>query len=197
MPSEPPIAPAVQPRAHVCMLVDSMEDSPGLVASCAQDGFSHGEQVVVIAGHGMLGEVRGAVQAAKRHEAAGELRLVTWTRMYSHDRAGFDPAAALHSLQALAADACGHGHCHGLRMIGHMEWVVNAAGGSTHKIGSYERGLDRIVHDGGDDIASVCVYPMRGLSGELLMDLLAAHPMTLVHGRLVESPFYERPEALP
>jgi hypothetical protein len=183
------IAPSAQAQAHVCAFVDSAQDVPALMASCVQAGVSQGEQVVVIAGPSRLGEVRGAVQGAGQHEAAGQLRLVTWTRMYSHARAGFDPAAALDSLQALAAEACGHPQCRGLRMIEHMEWVISAAGGSPRDIGTYERGVDRLVN-GGDEFMSVCMYPVPGLSGELLLDLLAAHPMTMVDGRLVASPYY-------
>jgi hypothetical protein len=183
------IVPSAQAQVHVCAFVDSGEDLPALMASCVQAGVSQGEQVVVIAGPGRLGEVRGAVEDAGQHEAAGQLRLVTWTRMYSHARAGFDPAAALVSLQALAAEACDHRLCRGLRMIEHMEWVISAAGGSRRDIGTYERGVDRLVN-GGEEVMSMCMYPVRGLSGELLLDLLASHPMTMIDGKLVASPYY-------
>jgi NAD(P)-dependent dehydrogenase (short-subunit alcohol dehydrogenase family) len=184
-----PLSPPTHAQAHVCAFVESVEDLPVLMASCVEDAVSQGAQVVVIAGPGRLGELRSAMEAAGEHEAAGSLRLVTWTRMYSHSRAGFDPTAALHSLQALAAEACAHPTCHGLSMFGHMEWVVSAAGGSAQKIGSYERGVDRFVSNAAEVIA-ICMYPLRGLSGELLLDLLAAHPMTLVRGQMVESPFH-------
>jgi hypothetical protein len=175
--------------AHVCALLEETAVFQEIVASCAQEGFSEGKQVLVVAGSGSLGCVRGMLDGADEREASGELRLVTWTRMYSHARVGFDACAALESLQAFAAEACGHRHCRGLRVISHMEWVVSAAGGNPRSIGSYERGIDRMVSDGAD-LISMCMYPVRGLSGELLMELLSVHPKTLVRGKLVESPFF-------
>jgi len=40
------------------------------------------------------------------------------------------------------------------------------------------------------------VYDMSRMSGSLVMDLLRAHPLTVVNGVLHENPFYTPPELM-
>jgi hypothetical protein len=37
---------------------------------------------------------------------------------------------------------------------------------------------------------TICVYDVRRLSGSMMMDLLRAHPLTVMNGVLHENPFY-------
>jgi hypothetical protein len=53
---------------------------------------------------------------------------------------------------------------------------------------SYEASVNELLNRG--KTPTVCVYDLRKLKGSMMMDLLRAHPLTVVNGVLYENPFY-------
>jgi hypothetical protein len=120
-------------------------------------------------------------------EAQQQLSLLPWTKVYRKE-VGFDPGEALDTVEAIFASGARDTRYGGVRLVAEMDWVVSAAGGSRD-VAVYERGLDRLVKDYAQ--SALCVYDLHRLSGELLLEILSTHPLTLVRGQLLESPFYQ------
>ena len=53
---------------------------------------------------------------------------------------------------------------------------------------AYEATVNEVLNRG--KTPTVCVYDIQRLSGSMMMDLLRAHPLTVMNGMLYENPFY-------
>jgi len=78
-------------------------------------------------------------------------------------------------------------------LVGQMEWIFSAPPGIEQLV-SYEASVNEVLTRG--KTPTVCVYDMSRMSGSLVMDLLRAHPLTVVNGVLHENPFYTPPELM-
>jgi hypothetical protein len=74
-----------------------------------------------------------------------------------------------------------------MRLVGQMGWVFSSPPGIEQLV-AYEASVNEVLNRG--KTPTVCVYDVRKLSGGLLMDLLRAHPLTVMNGVLHENPFY-------
>jgi hypothetical protein len=178
------------PESHVCALIEDGDEPATLFAPFLRHGLELGERVVAIAGPGSLDKHRRELQAlrtdTRQCEAAGRLQLLPWTQLQGAHQKGFDPCDSLQALSGILGGAAGNDQP-ATRVLAEMDWVVSLTGGSD-AVMQYEQGLDRLVHDNGE--VAVCVYDVSRLSGQLLIQLLSAHPLTWTRGQLVASPFY-------
>jgi hypothetical protein len=74
-----------------------------------------------------------------------------------------------------------------MRLVGQMGWVFSSPPGIEQLV-AYEASVNEMLNRG--KTPTVCVYDVRKLSGSLVMDLLRAHPLTVMNGVLHENPFY-------
>lgn len=80
-----------------------------------------------------------------------------------------------------------------MRLVGQMEWIFAKPPGIEQLV-EYEASVNEVLNRG--KTPTVCVYDVRKLSGALLMDLLRAHPLTVMNGVLHENPFYTPAEEM-
>jgi len=74
-----------------------------------------------------------------------------------------------------------------MRLVGQMGWVFSSPPGIEQLV-AYEANVNEVLNRG--RTPTVCVYDLRRLSGSMVMDLLRAHPLTVMNGVLHENPFY-------
>ena len=74
-----------------------------------------------------------------------------------------------------------------MRVVGQMGWVFRSPPGIEQLV-TYEASVNEVLNRG--KTPTVCVYDVRRLSGSMMMDLLRAHPLTVMNGVLHENPFY-------
>ena len=74
-----------------------------------------------------------------------------------------------------------------MRLVGQMGWVFASPPGIEDLV-AYEASVNEVLNRG--RTPTVCVYDVRRLSGSMMMDLLRAHPLTVMNGVLHENPFY-------
>jgi hypothetical protein len=74
-----------------------------------------------------------------------------------------------------------------------MGWVFSKPPGIEQLV-AYEASVNEVLNRG--KTPTVCVYDVRKLSGSMMMDLLRAHPLTVMNGVLHENPFYTPAEQL-
>jgi hypothetical protein len=74
-----------------------------------------------------------------------------------------------------------------------MGWALDGHPGSEQLI-EYEARVNAVLARNRQP--AVCIYDTTRLSGSRVMDILRAHPLTIVGGAIHENPFYIEPEAL-
>ena len=80
-----------------------------------------------------------------------------------------------------------------MRLVGQMGWVFSSPPGIEQLV-AYEASVNEILNRG--KTPTVCVYDVRRMSGSLVMDLLRAHPLTVMNGVVHENPFYTPAEEM-
>jgi hypothetical protein len=80
-----------------------------------------------------------------------------------------------------------------MRLVGQMGWVFSSPPGIEQLV-AYEASVNEVLNR--RKTPTVCVYDVRKLTGSLLMDLLRAHPLTVMNGVLHENPFYTPAEEM-
>jgi hypothetical protein len=78
-----------------------------------------------------------------------------------------------------------------MRIVGQMSWIFSSPPGLEQLV-SYESAVNEVLDRA--RTPTVCVYDVGRLSGTMMMDLLRAHPLTVMNGALHENPFYTPPE---
>jgi hypothetical protein len=135
------------------------------------------------------------VDPAERDEHEARLRVAapspelvevtTWQD--AHLKGGtFDPDRMMAALEELIRDTAASGKPP-VRLVGQMGWVFSSPPGIEQLV-AYEASVNEVLNRG--KTPTVCVYDVRRLTGSMMMDLLRAHPLTVVNGILHENPFY-------
>ena len=68
-----------------------------------------------------------------------------------------------------------------------MGWITTNPPGIEQLV-EYEATVNEMLNRG--KTPTLCVYDARRLSGAMMMDLLRAHPLTVMNGKLHENPFF-------
>jgi hypothetical protein len=117
--------------------------------------------------------------------------VTTWNE--AHLKGGrFDQDRMMAALEEMIRDHAATGQPP-MRLVGQMGWVTTSPPGIEQLV-AYEASVNEVLNRG--KTPTVCVYDVRKLSGALLMDLLRAHPLTVMNGVLHENPFYTPAEEM-
>lgn len=113
------------------------------------------------------------------------LEVTTW--LDAHLKGGsFDKQRMMDSLEEMIREHGATGRPP-MRLVGQMDWVFDDPPGIEQLV-EYEATVNEVLNRG--RTPTVCVYDVRRLSGSMMMDLLRAHPLTVMNGVLHENPFY-------
>lgn len=113
------------------------------------------------------------------------LEVTTWND--AHLKGGsFDSKRMMASLEEMIHEHARTGRPP-MRIVGQMGWVFSEPRGIEDLV-AYEATVNEVLNRG--KTPTVCVYDVRRLSGSMMMDLLRAHPLTVMNGVLHENPFY-------
>jgi hypothetical protein len=174
---------------HACAFVNGPDVERAVIDPFFFEGLRRGEKAVYIVDP----------HDRDRHEArlrAGSpstelVDVTTWND--THLKGGsFDPDRMMASLEEMIRDHAATGKPP-MRLVGQMGWVFSSPPDIEQLVG-YEASVNEVLNRA--KTPTVCVYDVRKLSGSLLMDLLRAHPLTVMNGVLHENPFYTPAEQM-
>lgn len=174
---------------HACAFVNSDEEERGVIDPFFLEGIRRGEKAVYIVNP----EHRERHEARLRAEAESPelVEVTTWND--AHLKGGcFDQDRMMASLEELIRDHAATGQPP-MRLVGQMGWVFAKPPGIEQLV-AYEASVNEVLNRG--KTPTVCVYDVRKLSGSMMMDLLRAHPLTVMNGVLHENPFYTPAEQM-
>ncbi|MEA2696836.1 MAG: hypothetical protein QOI66_1107 [Myxococcales bacterium] len=174
---------------HACAFVTSPAEERSIIDPFLLEGIRRGEKAVYIVDP----EHRHAHQARLGAAAPSEnlLEVTTWND--AHLKGGaFDQDRMMAALDELIRDHTATGRPP-MRLVGQMGWVFSSPPGIEQLV-AYEASVNEVLNRG--KTPTVCVYDVQRLSGSMMMDLLRAHPLTVMNGVLHENPFYTPAEEM-
>lgn len=174
---------------HACAFVNGAEEEQAVIDPFFFEGLRRREKAVYI------------VDPARRDEHEARLRagapatelvdVTTWND--AHLKGGaFDADRMMAALEEMIRDHAATG-LPPMRLVGQMGWITSRPPGIEQLV-AYESTVNEVLNRG--KTPTVCVYDIRTLSASMMMDLLRAHPLTIMNGVLHENPFYTPAEQL-
>ena len=168
---------------HACAFVRGPEEERAIIEPFFVEGMKRGEKAVYI------------VDPEQRERYAEELRelapnhglldVTTWND--AHLKGGRFDAERMMALLEQAISAHAATGKPPMRLVGQMGWVFSEPPGIEDLV-AYEATVNDLLNRG--KTPTVCVYDVTRLRGSMMMDLLRAHPLTVMNGVLHENPFY-------
>jgi len=168
---------------HACAFVSGSSEEQAVIDPFLVEGMRRGEKAVYIVDPAAREEHEARLSAAA--PSSDLLEVTTW--MEAHLKGGsFDQDRMIAGLETLIRDHAATGKPP-MRLVGQMGWVFSKPPGIEQLV-AYEATVNDVLNRG--RTPTVCVYDVRRLSGSMMMDLLRAHPLTVMNGVLHENPFY-------
>ena len=175
---------------HACAFVTGPEEERAVIDPFFVEGMRRGEKAVYIVDPRAPRRARGSAWRASA-PAPDLLEVTTWND--AHLKGGsFDQDRMMAALDELIRDHAATGRPP-MRLVGQMGWVFSSPPGIEQLV-AYEASVNEVLNRG--KTPTVCVYDVRRLSGSMMMDLLRAHPLTVMNGVLHENPFYTPAEEM-
>lgn len=183
MPSSPLANAKFENNFHACAFVGGPTEERAVIDPFFVDGMRHGQKAVYIV------DPQHQAEHAERLGASAPpddmLEVTTWNE--AHLRGGsFDGARMMKDLEQLLVAHAESGRPP-MRLVGQMGWVFSSPPGIEQLV-EYEASVNDVLNRA--KTPTVCVYDVRRLSGSMMMDLMRAHPLTVMNGVLYENPFY-------
>lgn len=168
---------------HACAFVSGPAEEQAVIDPFLFEGMKRGEKAVYI--------VDPVKQSGHEHRLGAGcptrdlLEVTTWNE--AHLKGGsFNEQRMMTGLDEMLKTHAASGRPP-MRLVGQMDWVFSSPPGIEQLV-SYEASVNELLNRG--KTPTVCVYDLRKLKGSMMMDLLRAHPLTVVNGVIYENPFY-------
>jgi hypothetical protein len=174
---------------HACAFVNGPDEERAVIDPFFFEGLRRREKAVYIVDPDHRDEHEARLRAGT--PASDLVDVTTWND--AHLKGGsFDQDRMMASLEDLIRDHAATGQPP-MRLVGQMGWILSSPPGIEQLV-AYEATVNEVLNRG--KTPTVCVYDVRKMSGSLMMDLLRAHPLTVMNGVLHENPFYTPAEEL-
>ena len=174
---------------HACAFVMGPAEERAVIDPFLLEGMQRGEKAVYIVDPEH--QKSHAARLSNGTASPDLLEVTTWNE--AHLKGGsFDQERMMAALDDLIREHAATGRPP-MRLVGQMGWMFSSPPGIEQLV-AYEASVNEVLNRG--KTPTVCVYDVRKLSGAMLMDLLRAHPLTVMNGVLHENPFYTPAEEL-
>jgi hypothetical protein len=170
---------------HACAFVSGPPEERAVIDPFLVEGMRRGEKAVYIVDPLHRDDHETRLRASAPAANRDLLEVTTWND--AHLKGGtFDQDRMMASLDDLIRTHAASGRPP-MRLVGQMGWMFSSPPGIEQLV-AYEASVNEVLNRG--KTPTVCVYDVRRLSGALVVDLLRAHPLTVMNGVLHENPFY-------
>jgi hypothetical protein len=174
---------------HACAFVGSPAEERAVIDPFLLEGLRRGEKAVYIVDPDHRDDHESRLRTGA--PAPELVEVTTWNE--AHLKGGsFDPDRMMAGLDEMIRSHAATGSPP-MRLVGQMGWIFSSPPGIEQLV-AYEASVNEVLNRG--KTPTVCVYDLGRLSGAFMMDLLRAHPLTVMNGVLHENPFYTPAEQL-
>ena len=186
--------PHLQPGEHLCWLYDSEQDHQTVMSSFLRQGLEEGQKVLCILDSHDEKTVLDYLPTAPQVDpcrASNRVVFTTSSDAYMRESV-FAPEEMIALLRAKTERAIQEGHP-ALRVSGEMSWSLRGHPGSERLI-EYESKLNTFRPV--SKCLIICQYDTRQFDADVLLKVLACHPLVIVGTKLYENFYYIPPENL-
>jgi len=171
------------PHFHACAFVMGPDEERDVMDPYFVEGMARGHKAAYIVDPHRRDETEARLRAAAPSDDLVDVS--TWNDSYlAGDK--FDQDRMKRALDDLLSAHSATGRPP-MRLAGQMDWIFSNPPGIEQLI-EYEATVSGVLSRA--KTPTVCVYDARRLSGGMLIELLRAHPLTVMNGVLHENPFY-------
>jgi methanogenic corrinoid protein MtbC1 len=183
---------ALESGRHVCALFHTRDEEYGTLIPFIREGFERDEKAIHMVDPALRAEHLARLAAAgidvRVAEDRKQLEVVPWTE--THVLGGtFDGRATSARVRAMQVRARAEGF-RGARLVGHGDWALDRPPGHETVV-EYEARMSGQLPGLVDPV--VCVYDRSRFAASTVVDLMRAHPVSVVDGALFENPFFGPP----
>jgi len=179
----------LRPADHLCCLYETEEEHRALLAPYLQQGLERGEKVLYIVdahtAETVLNYLRDNGVEVEPYLANGQLSMLTINDAYMRDGI-FNPDGMIELLRSETERALAEGY-QALRVTGEMTWALQGLLGSERLI-EYEAKLNTFLP--GSKCLALCQYDRRRFQPDVLLDVLATHPIAVVGTAIYDNFYY-------
>jgi MEDS: MEthanogen/methylotroph, DcmR Sensory domain len=179
------------PGSHICAFYRGDPDRDRLLTGYLGAGLAAGDKCICIVDSAGAARQLEALPGAHagQQPCHGKLDIYLPESTYLAD-GEFTTSAMLTfwTESVTKAEIEGYSFC---RLVGEMTWALRDVPGVEHLVG-YESELNRFTSS--NPVVVLCLYDLDRFSGEIVVNVVKTHPQVLVHGSLVENPYYIGPD---
>jgi hypothetical protein len=181
------------PGVHMCYIYNDEAQRKKVISQFLESGLLSGEKASYFMDIITIDEMNeyfsslGLGRLLKEHE--GRFSVATAKDTY-YPSGTFVPDEMLDRLGVFYTRSIEEGYT-GARVSGEMSWAAKDVPGSSNLI-EYEARVNDVLLT--YPVNAICQYNAGLFDGALLFDVLSVHPMMIVHGQIVQNPYYIKPE---
>jgi len=181
------------PGDHLCCIYETDEEHRAILTPYLRDGLERNEKVVYIVdartADTVVDYLRQDGLDTQPFLDKGQLVILSVAEAYMRD-GRFDPERMISLLRLETDRASSEGYA-ALRVTGEMSWALKGLPGSERLI-EYESKLNNFFP--GSGCIAVCQYDRRRFPPELLLQVLATHPIAVIGTEVYENFHFVPPE---
>ena len=178
---------------HVCGFFNGAEEEYRVLLPFVREGLENHEKALHIWDPGLrdqhVRQLAASGIAVADRERDGQLSILSTHDVYLQG-GRFDADRMMETFEAALAQGKQAGFAR-MRILGHTDWFFEGHPGSAQFL-EFEIKVNAVLARTRQ--LAVCVYDVNRLSAKLLLDILRAHPLTIVGGVLHENPFFTPPD---
>jgi PAS domain S-box-containing protein len=178
---------------HLCCMYMTEEEHRNILVPFIRDGLEQGDKILYVVDARTAETILTSLDqygiCTADHLLSGQLVIAESRETYLRD-GQFDPDKML-ALLGQETDASQKQGFRALRITGEMSWALRELPGSD-RLMEYEGKLNQFfpLHKA----IGLCQYDMRRFQPEILLDVLATHPIAVIRNTCYENIYYVPPE---
>jgi hypothetical protein len=177
------------PGIHMCYIYGDEDERKRIIFQFLASGVRNGEKVSYFMDVNITDEMekwQSALGMDRLFEGQrGHLSLATTRETYC-PTGTFVPDEMLDRLSDFYTQSIKEGYT-GARVTGEMSWAVRDVPGSF-RLMEYEARVNTALMN--YPVTAICQYDAHCFDRRMLRDVLAVHPMVILHGQILKNPFY-------
>lgn len=177
---------------HMCLIYSDDDERREVIGRFLECGIVGKERVSYFADSLTPEEVREwLLKMGIQLPLEDAFSILVAEETYCPDRR-FVPDTMLHTLRTFYDRAMDAGYP-SARISGEMSWALRGIPGSD-RLMEYEALVNEVLVT--HPVTAICQYDCNRFGGAAILDVLKVHPMMIVHGQVVQNPYYMKPSDL-
>jgi hypothetical protein len=175
---------------HMCLLYSNENERKHIIGKYLESGLNAKEKVSYFADTKKPEDVRIWLKEMGIDPPEGNAFSILDAERTYCSTGEFVPEIMLNTLQEFYASAKKEDYPNA-RVSGEMSWALKGIPGSG-RLMEYEAQVNDVLLT--HPVSAICQYDVNRFSGASILDVLKVHPMMIVHGQIVQNPFFMKPE---